>query len=148
MGAGLLEFHTYGCKVNTYDTGLLQKRLQDHNSASQVHIVNSCAVTAEATKEAVRKVRKLKRDNPSCKVVVTGCSAQVDTDSFTQLQEADLVVANSHKGELNSLIQKMLKGELKQKVHKSNIFKKDDLEAGGGVEEGHTRSFLKNTRRL
>ncbi len=139
----MMEFHTFGCKVNTYDTGLLQGRLTPIESAQPVHILNTCAVTSEATKEAVRLIRQLKAKNPLSTVVVTGCAAQVDTDSFSDLKGADLVVANSHKGELQSLLNQYFKGELKERVFKSNIFKKEDLEEGGGVESSHTRSFLK-----
>ncbi|MBC7371231.1 MAG: MiaB/RimO family radical SAM methylthiotransferase, partial [Bdellovibrionaceae bacterium] len=56
---------------------------------------------------------------------------------------ADLVVANSHKGQLPDLLNKYFKGELSEKVFKSNIFRKEDLEMGGGVEKSHTRTFLK-----
>jgi len=55
----------------------------------------------------------------------------------------DLVVANSHKGQLESLIDDFYKGKLESKVFKSNIFKKEDLEAGGGLESSHSRAFLK-----
>jgi threonylcarbamoyladenosine tRNA methylthiotransferase MtaB len=75
--------------------------------------------------------------------VVTGCAAQVDTGAFENLTGADLVVANSHKGLLPSLIDQHFKNPNQQKVYKSNIFKKEDLEAGGGEELQHTRSFLK-----
>jgi threonylcarbamoyladenosine tRNA methylthiotransferase MtaB len=164
--------HTYGCKVNTYDTGLLQKRLeaQGHRSVTaelkaresqaneasghldafglgarvpRIHILNTCAVTAEATREAAKLVRRIKSKDPFSTVVVTGCGAQVDGEVFDQLPGADLVVANSHKGHLERLLDEHFKGELKEKVFRSNIFRKDDLEAGGGIEAGHTRSFLK-----
>ena len=142
------QIHTYGCKVNSYDSGLLQNRLGGSGfvvdqDQPQVHILNTCAVTAEATKEAVRQIRRLKVKNPLAKVVVTGCAAQVATEQFADLPGADLVVANSHKGELEDLIQKSLNNQLTEKTFKSNIFKKEDLEAGGGVEKDHTRSFLK-----
>ncbi len=52
-------------------------------------------------------------------------------------------MANSHKGQIEDLIRKYYRGELKDRIHKSNIFKKEDLEAGGGEETEHTRSFLK-----
>jgi threonylcarbamoyladenosine tRNA methylthiotransferase MtaB len=100
-------------------------------------------VTEEATKEAMREIRKIKRNDPKSIVVVTGCSAQVDKDKFEPMVEVDLVVANSHKGQLEELIHKKLKGELESRVFHSNIFRKDDLEAGGGIESDHTRSFLK-----
>lgn len=158
------QFHTFGCKVNTYDTGLLQKRLgskpasslEESISASQrndanvsssaqppIHILNTCAVTAEATKEAVKLVRKLKSQNPDSLIIVTGCAAQVDTDQFANLDGVDLVVANSHKGELKKIIEDHQAKRNLEKVFRSNIFKKEDLEGGGGFEESHSRAFLK-----
>lgn len=142
------QVHTFGCKVNTYDTGLLQKNLQNNGFTLQdgeprIHVLNTCAVTAEATKEALRYIRRLKVRDPFCTVVVTGCAAQVDTGAFENLPGADLVVANSHKGQLPELLNKFFKGDLTEKVFKSNIFKKEDLEMGGGIEKSHTRTFLK-----
>lgn len=177
--------HTYGCKVNTYDTGLLQKRLESKGHASvaetvlaatsppglpdepvdakgvaskkatllgsiglgsripRVHILNTCAVTAEATREAARAVRRLKSRDPFSTVVVTGCGAQVDGETFDVMPGADLIIANSHKGFLEDLLDQHFRGTLESKVFRSNIFRKDDAEAGGGIEAGHTRAFLK-----
>jgi len=141
------QIHTFGCKVNTYDSGLLQSRLQkdgfELSEQPSVHVLNTCAVTKEATKEAVKMARRLKSKNPDSLVVVTGCAAQVDTGEFERVPGVDLVVANSHKGQLEQLIRKYYSGELRERIHKSNIFKKEDLEPGGGIEAGHTRSFLK-----
>ena len=140
------QVHTFGCKVNTYDSGMLQKNLNSQipgfNSDKKIHILNTCAVTAEATKEAVRLARRIKANDPLSLVVVTGCAAQVDTDSFSRLPGVDLVIANSHKGMLSEIIKDFYKGK-NQKVFKSNIFKKEDLEPGYGEEAEHTRSFLK-----
>ncbi len=180
LGEGLnYSIHTFGCKVNTYDSGLLQSRLSrvefvhkpttggstQHTAASAVassvsaasavsiasasrqaihiHILNTCAVTAEATKESLRWIRKIKAKDPHSIILVTGCSAQVDTDFFINEPLVDLIVANSHKGQLEKILQSYLQGELKERVFKSNIFKKKDLEEGGGQEREHTRSFLK-----
>jgi len=143
------QLHTFGCKVNTYDSGLLEKRLDrsgfQHvkDKKPKIHILNTCAVTAEATKEALRFVRKLKVQNPLNTIVVTGCGAQVDTEKFQNWPGVDLIVANSHKGQLEDLIQKYFRNELETRVFRSNIFKKEDLESGGGLESDHTRSFLK-----
>ncbi|MFN7729198.1 MAG: tRNA (N(6)-L-threonylcarbamoyladenosine(37)-C(2))-methylthiotransferase MtaB [Bdellovibrio sp.] len=142
------QVHTFGCKVNTYDTGLLQKNLirsglkLDSNDP-KIHVLNTCAVTAEATKEAVRTIRKIKAQSPLSLIVVTGCAAQVDTGAFENLPGADLVIANSHKGLLPFYVDQYFKGQLKERVFKSNIFRKDDLEEGGGLEESHTRAFVK-----
>ena len=144
--------HTFGCKVNTYDTGLIQKNMNQNGfnllsrlekNKAQIHILNTCAVTAEATQEAVKTIRRIKSKQPFSTVVVTGCSAQVDTGAFENLAGADLIIANSHKGLIPDLIRKFYKRELTERVFKSNIFKKEDLEAGGGLEQSHTRSFLK-----
>lgn len=142
------QVHTFGCKVNTYDTGLIQKNLLQNSicgseKESHIHVLNTCAVTEEATKEAVRYIRKLKAKDPLSTIVVTGCAAQVDTGSFQNLPGVDLVVANSHKGMLPQILDQYFKGELKDKVLKSNIFHKEDLEEGGGIEEAHTRAFVK-----
>jgi threonylcarbamoyladenosine tRNA methylthiotransferase MtaB len=142
------KIHTYGCKVNTYDSGLLQNRLSKQGftlskDSPRIHILNTCAVTKEATREAVKAARRLKIKDPHALVVVTGCAAQVDTEEFSHVPGVDLVVANSHKGQLEDLIRKYYAGELRERIYKSNIFKKEDLEAGGGIESEHTRAFLK-----
>jgi threonylcarbamoyladenosine tRNA methylthiotransferase MtaB len=152
-----VTIHTFGCKVNTYDTGLLQKRFEalGHQTVPalktfgvgtrlpRVHLLNTCAVTAEASKDASKLVRRIKARDPFSTVVVTGCGAQVDGALFDELKGADLVVANSHKGQLESILDSYFKGTLESRVFRSNIFRKDDLEAGGGIESGHTRAFLK-----
>lgn len=153
--------HTFGCKVNVYDSGLLQKRLaqssweEDPTPVSsstekarssvpaRVHILNTCAVTAEASKEALKLSRRIKSREPFSKVVVTGCAAQVDTEMFEQVPSVDLVIANSHKASLPFLIEQSLRDPSGAKVFKSKIFEKQDLEPGGGIEKLHTRSFLK-----
>jgi len=140
------ELHTFGCKVNTYDSGLVKKGLENlvwANFKNHVHILNTCAVTAEASKEALRIARRIKSKDPLALIVVTGCGAQVDTERFAELPAVDLVVANSHKGFLPQILEDHFKGKLTQRVFKSNIFKKEDLEPGGGIEENHSRAFLK-----
>lgn len=150
-----LQYHTFGCKVNTYDTGLIQKNLKNHATLltsplvtteptkPAVHILNTCAVTKEATQQAVRLIRKLKAKEPFSTIVVTGCAAQVDTESFMDLPSVDLVVANSHKHELPFILDDFFRKRNTNKTFKSNIFKKEDLGVGGGEEDSHTRSFLK-----
>ena len=140
------QIHTFGCKVNTYDTSLLEKQFQDSFIPSQdpdIHIFNTCAVTSEAIKKAQKQIRKLKMQKPYAKIIVTGCGAQVDTDQFSTLKDVDLIVANSHKKRLKEYISSLMAGEIHQRTFKSNIFKKQDLEFGGGLKSGRTRAFLK-----
>ena len=145
----MIDFHieTFGCKVNSYDTGLLQKKLLQEGfvyeeKKPQVLILNTCAVTAESSKEALRWVRRKKKDHPSSKIVLTGCSAQVDTELLSS-SGAHLIVANSHKSSLPQIIKDHVLNLDTTRIFKSNIFKKLDLEEGGGEEFSHTRSFLK-----
>ncbi len=144
-----IQYHTFGCKVNTYDTGLIQKNLKEldtekvSGTKKKIHILNTCAVTAEATKDAVRLTRRIKRDNPEAIVVVTGCSAQIDKQDFELEDSVDLLVANSHKEELKDLLQKKVNGEELEKFYHKNIFRKSSMGEGGGIEENHSRSFLK-----
>ena len=94
MNDPLFQVHTFGCKVNTYDSGLIQKNFKQSelklNPNVKVHVLNTCAVTAEATKEAVRTIRRIKAKEPFATVIVTGCGAQVDTEAFRNLPGADL----------------------------------------------------------
>ena len=130
--------------TNGFKLGIGRLSLDNLDKAkTQIHILNTCAVTAEATKEAVKTIRKIKAQQPFSTIVVTGCAAQVDTGAFESLPGADLVIANSHKGLLPDLLKKHFRGELQQKTFKSNIFKKEELEADGGEEASHTRTFLK-----
>lgn len=162
-----IVMHTWGCKVNTYDSGLLESRFNREGrnvvtarevasgadlkpvstrgeaSLPRVHVLNTCAVTEEASREAARQVRRIKSKEPLAKVVVTGCGAQVDGGVFDALPGADLVVANSHKGQIEELIDRLFKGTLDSNVFRSNIFHKSELEEGGGLENDHTRAFLK-----
>lgn len=151
-----IHVKTYGCKVNTYDSGLLEKRLASFYSSGvmvetaeatlarrPIFVLNTCAVTREATQEAVREVRRIRSKNADGVIVVTGCAAQVDTESFTDMTEADLIIANSHKAHIETIIADFLAGRSDTKVFKSNIFKKEDFEPGGGNESQHSRSFLK-----
>lgn len=147
-----IKIHTFGCKVNTYDSGLLQGSLEGLSLEGlsfnkvclpEIHILNTCAVTQAATMSAIKSIRQIKKANPKACVVVTGCGAQVDTEQFQDLKEADLIVANSHKQQMPEILKEYFEGTLNKRVLKSNIFKKMDLGEGGGEEKSHTRSFLK-----
>jgi threonylcarbamoyladenosine tRNA methylthiotransferase MtaB len=76
-------------------------------------------------------------------VVITGCVAQVDVERLKKLTGADLIIANSHKTQMPEILKKHIQGGLAEKVFHSNIFKKEDLDEGGGIESSRTRAFLK-----
>src|SRR4051812_14112748 len=108
------KVHTFGCKVNSYDSGLIESRLGAAqfviSDEPRIHVLNTCAVTHEATLEAGRLARRLKVRDPFCLVVATGCAAQVDTEELGRQSAIDLIVANSHKTELQEILKRHYTG--------------------------------------
>jgi threonylcarbamoyladenosine tRNA methylthiotransferase MtaB len=87
---------TFGCRLNTYESGLIEKALSRVAPLNTV-VVNTCAVTAEAERQAQQAIRRLKRENPEAFVVVTGCSAQLAPERFSDMPEVGLVLGNREK---------------------------------------------------
>ena len=67
-------------------------------------IVNTCAVTREAERQCRQTVRKLRKQNPEAKIVVTGCAAQINPKSFARMPEVDLVLGNREKAALENIL--------------------------------------------
>ena len=86
---------TFGCRLNAFESEVLRERLA--GTDGNVVIVNTCAVTAEATRQARQAIRKLRRENPRARIIVTGCAAQVDAPAFAAMPEVDRVVGNRAK---------------------------------------------------
>ena len=89
-------FATLGCRLNAYETEAM-KGLAVAAGVRDAAVVNSCAVTAEAVRQARQQIRRLKRDNPEARIVVTGCAAQTDPGGFAAMPEVDLVLGNAEK---------------------------------------------------
>jgi len=83
-------FSNHGCRLNAYETEAMRD-LADQAGIDNAVIINTCAVTAEAVRKAKQDIRKLRRTNPDAKVIVTGCAAQIDPDSFAAMTEVDHV---------------------------------------------------------
>ena len=89
-------FHTLGCRLNAYETEAM-KALSAQAGVDNAVVVNTCAVTAEAVRKARQEIRKLRRDNPEAKIIVTGCAAQTEPETFKAMDEVDLVIGNTEK---------------------------------------------------
>ncbi|WP_116085177.1 tRNA (N(6)-L-threonylcarbamoyladenosine(37)-C(2))-methylthiotransferase MtaB [Tropicimonas sp. IMCC34011] len=89
-------FHTLGCRLNAYETEAM-KRLTDEAGLGDAVVVNTCAVTQEAVRKARQDIRRLRRENPNATVIVTGCAAQTDPDTFAAMPEVDRVIGNTEK---------------------------------------------------
>ncbi|MCI2394803.1 tRNA (N(6)-L-threonylcarbamoyladenosine(37)-C(2))-methylthiotransferase MtaB [Aliiroseovarius sediminis] len=89
-------FATLGCRLNAYETEAM-KRLADEAGVEGAVVVNTCAVTAEAVRKARQEIRKLRREHPDAKVIVTGCAAQTEPETFANMDEVDTVIGNHEK---------------------------------------------------
>jgi len=90
------QFTTLGCRLNAYETEAMRE-MADAAGLSDAVIVNTCAVTAEAVRKSQKEIRRLHRQNPGAKVIVTGCAAQTEPERFARMDEVDLVLGNTEK---------------------------------------------------
>ena len=86
---------TLGCRLNLAESEAIRAMLAD--GAQPTVVVNSCAVTAEAVRQSRRAVRRLRRDHPDARLVVTGCAATIEPEAFAAMREVDAVVPNAAK---------------------------------------------------
>ncbi len=150
VGAGpSVAVATMGCKVNTFESALIEEKLADNGfrravdpSAAEVRIINTCTVTLEADRQARQQVRRIIRDNPDAWVVVTGCYAQTDPEACAAIPGVDLVVGNARKLEIPALLAPMMARALPPVMV-------DDVDADVGLPdqlvsgfEGRTRAFV------
>ncbi|SHF48657.1 threonylcarbamoyladenosine tRNA methylthiotransferase MtaB [Litoreibacter ascidiaceicola] len=87
-------FSTHGCRLNAYETEAMRDLTQGQDN---LVVVNTCAVTAEAVRKARQDIRKLRRENPDARLVVTGCAAQTEPETFSNMAEVDNVIGNTEK---------------------------------------------------
>ena len=89
-------FSNHGCRLNAYETQAMQD-LATAAGLTDTVVVNTCAVTAEAVRKARKDIRRLSRENPTARIVVTGCAAQIDPAGFAAMPQVDHVVGNTEK---------------------------------------------------
>lgn len=90
------RFTTLGCRLNAYETEAM-KELAAGAGLENAVIVNTCAVTSEAVRKARQEIRRLRRENPGARVIVTGCAAQTEPETFASMPEVDAVIGNTEK---------------------------------------------------
>ncbi|KAF8818356.1 tRNA (N(6)-L-threonylcarbamoyladenosine(37)-C(2))-methylthiotransferase MtaB [Rickettsia endosymbiont of Cardiosporidium cionae] len=88
---------TFGCRLNIYESEIIKNQLKLLNDSDNLIVINSCAVTKSAEEEAKKKIRQLKKKFPEKKIIVTGCAAQVDPESFQSMPEVTKVIGNEEK---------------------------------------------------
>ena len=89
-------FSTMGCRLNAYETEAM-KELAEQAGLQDAVVVNTCAVTAEAVRKARQDIRKLRKAHPDARLIVTGCAAQTEPETFNAMPEVDAVIGNTEK---------------------------------------------------
>jgi threonylcarbamoyladenosine tRNA methylthiotransferase MtaB len=87
---------TFGCRLNAYESEVIRRQARAAGLADTV-VVNTCAVTAEAVRQSRQTIRRLKRERPDARIVVTGCAAQTEPQTFADMPEVALVLGNEEK---------------------------------------------------
>ena len=137
---------TFGCRLNTFETEIIKSFIETNN-IKNFSVINTCAVTQEAEKKAVREIKKIKNKNKDSFLVVTGCAAQLRAKSFENMDEVDLVLGNQEKlisgnwSKINNLLKK------NKKIFKSNlvsnIMEENTLPSNKLIpSKSNTRAFL------
>ena len=138
---------TLGCKVNQYDSAIIESRLGargmercEFDEIADVYIVNTCTVTDRADAESLKLARRARRLNPHARVVMTGCLAQASPAVLAASPAIDAVVGLGRPGDL----ERAALGEAAERVMVANLRKeRAPIELGAVALEGRTRAFLK-----
>lgn len=133
-----IDVVTFGCRLNITESEVIRGRADVAGVADAV-VINTCAVTAEAVRQARQAIRRLRRERPDAKIVVTGCAAQTDPRSFAGMPEVDRVLGNEEK--LSAAGWAALDAGEKIIVGDIMAVRQTALHRIGRIE-GHTRAFL------
>ncbi len=138
-GANPVEVLTFGCRLNMVESEAI-RRLAGEGGEKNLVIVNTCAVTAESTRQARQAIRKIKREKPEAKIVVTGCAAQIEAEKFENMPEVAHVLGNAEKMRASS----WLGFSARTNVGPIALAGRRDNEPQPVLSsiEGHTRAFL------
>jgi threonylcarbamoyladenosine tRNA methylthiotransferase MtaB len=92
---------TFGCRLNAFESQVMRAKAVEAGADVAI-ILNTCAVTTEAARQARQAIRRARRDNPAARIVVTGCAAQIEPERFAAMPEVDVVLGNAEKLEAGS----------------------------------------------
>jgi threonylcarbamoyladenosine tRNA methylthiotransferase MtaB len=138
-GEDKVEVVTFGCRLNMVESQTI-RHLAGQGGQENLVVVNTCAVTAESTRQARQTIRRFKRERPDARIVVTGCAAQIEPDSFAAMPEVAHVMGNAEKTRAtswDSFAARKNVGAISEAGRRDNAA--SPLLA---AIEGHTRAFL------
>ena len=133
---------TFGCRLNIVESESMRQQALEAGHNNLV-IFNTCAVTAEATRQARQAIRRLKRERPDATIVVTGCAAQIDPAMFSAMDEVNQVIGNSEKSQSQTWAQLADPASAHERVQVADIMAVRDT-ASHLIDgfEGRTRAFV------
>ncbi|HAN63221.1 MAG TPA: tRNA (N(6)-L-threonylcarbamoyladenosine(37)-C(2))-methylthiotransferase MtaB [Rhizobiales bacterium] len=135
-----IDVLTFGCRLNIAESEVI-RRAADQAGLGDAVVMNTCAVTAEAVRQARQAIRKVRRERPDAKIVVTGCAAQIDPARFAAMDEVDHVIGNQEKLEAKSFAGLSIEGT--ERVAVNDIM--SVRETAGHLIEGfgnHARAYV------
>src|SRR6266436_6745517 len=91
-----VDIVTFGCRLNAFESEVILREAENAGLTDTI-VINSCAVTNEAVAQARQSIRRLKRERPAARIVVTGCAAQTQARMFAEMAEVDRVLGNDDK---------------------------------------------------
>ena len=141
-----VAFYTLGCKVNQYETQVIQQQFLENgfevvepSSEADIYIINSCTVTATGDKKTRQIVHRFKKMNPDAIIVLTGCFPQAYTQDADKIEEADIVTGTRERGSIFGLVQQFI-------VDRKRVVKVVPHEKGEAFEKMCATKFLERTR--
>ena len=92
----MIEVVTFGCRLNAYESEAVKARAGKAGLDNAI-IFNTCAVTAEAVRQSRQAIRRARREQPGARIIVTGCAAQTEPGTYSDMLEVDAVLGNTEK---------------------------------------------------
>jgi threonylcarbamoyladenosine tRNA methylthiotransferase MtaB len=144
-----VEVVTFGCRLNSFESEVIRREAEGAGLSDTI-VINSCAVTNEAVAQARQSIRKLKRERPDARIVVTGCAAQTQSEMFAAMGEVDRVIGNDDKmrGQAWRLARNAFNTDADEKVAVSDIMAVREMAPHlvegfqEGLQNGLPRAFV------
>lgn len=143
-------FYTLGCKVNQYESQEMAEILESNGytitysiADADIAVVNSCTVTAESVRKTRQTVRRFKKQNPDCIIILTGCASQAEPQIINDLSEVDIFMGNKTNTKILDALNQFIAA--RSPINYREEHKTGDALLSTGITrfDGHTRAFLK-----
>jgi threonylcarbamoyladenosine tRNA methylthiotransferase MtaB len=135
-----LEVLTFGCRLNAYESEAIRTRAAEAGLNDTI-VFNTCAVTAEAVRQSRQAIRKIRRERPHARIIVTGCAVQTEPETYAGMGEVDAVLGNEEKLRAESYLDFGVRGAERIRVNDIMSVRETALHFVTGIA-GRARAFL------